>query len=77
MAKCRHKRKRQIMATADYVEFTPDQEPFTPGVIECSGVSTITVQHLIASYCPKCGVVTSIDADGECTATPCQTGGAS
>lgn len=52
------------MAVASYVEFHPDQEPFTPGVIEPCGVETITAATLIMHWCPKCKEAQSIEADG-------------
>jgi hypothetical protein len=67
--KCGH--KRLIMATADYVIFEPDQEPFEFGKIECSGVSQITVPHMIVNYCPECKRIVSCDCDGECQTSTC------
>jgi len=65
MAKtCRH-RKGVILASANYVEFTPDQEPFTAGVIEPCGIDSIRVETLNIHYCPKCKVIQDVEVDGE------------
>ncbi len=59
--KCRH-RKGIILATAGNVEFTPDQEPFTTGVIESCGIETIMISAMNIHYCPKCnGPMNSIE----------------
>ena len=64
--KCRH-RKRVLLASANYVEFTPDQEPFTSGTIESSGIETIQLDAVNIHYCPKCNVVQDIEFDGHFT----------
>ena len=60
--KCRH-RKGVITAIAHYVDFTPDQEPFTAGVIESCGLETITAEAIVICWCPKCRVAKYIDVD--------------
>ena len=64
--KCRH-RNRVILAFANYVEFTPDQEPYNAGVVESCGLESIRVESISIHYCPKCNVVQSIEMDGEIT----------
>jgi hypothetical protein len=64
MAKCKH-RKRVLLATASDVEFTPDQEPYTDGVIEHSGYARIIVESINMHWCPKCECVQDIEIDGE------------
>jgi len=68
MSKCRH--KKLIMAVADYVQFIPDDEPFTSGVVEHCGLDEIEVSEIIMCYCPKCNIVVSLDASGAITTTP-------
>lgn len=66
MAKiCRH-RKGIILATAGYVEFRPDQEPFTSGVIESCGIETIVIPAINIHYCPKCNAVKTDDITIDC-----------
>ena len=64
MAKCRH-RKGLILACANYVVFTPDQEPFISGVIEKCGIESIRVESLNIHYCPKCKAIQDVEQDGE------------
>lgn len=64
--KCRH-RKGVILACANYVEFIPDQEPFKAGVIEPSGLESITAESLFIHYCPKCKEIQDVGSDGEVT----------
>ena len=59
--KCRH-RKRIALLTADYIEFTPDEEPFTSGVIEDSGITYVEC-NLNMLFCPRCKRVLRIDPD--------------
>lgn len=63
--KCRHK-KGIILATAEYVEFKPDQEPITDGVIESSGISSIEIPAMNIHYCPKCNTVDLDDISIDC-----------
>src|SRR4030042_2275970 len=58
---CRH--KRIICASAGMVDFTPDQEPFESGIIECAGVSKITVGNIYIYYCPTCNKIRDIEVD--------------
>jgi len=58
MSKCKH--KRLVLATANLVEFEPDQEPFVSGKIECAGISRITVSGINIHYCPLCQMVHDI-----------------
>jgi hypothetical protein len=71
MKRCRH--KRLVMAMADEVDFHPDQEPFTSGVVECAGVSEIVVNMIVIRYCPICKRVVVIEAanDGQCDTQVC------
>ena len=62
MSKCRH-RKGIITAVAQYVEFTPDQEPFEAGVIEKCGIDTIEAEAIVIGWCPKCHKAKYIDVD--------------
>lgn len=62
MKKCRH-RKGIILATAGNVEFKPDQEPFTSGVIEPCGIETIMIRAINIHYCPKCNTVDADDIE--------------
>jgi hypothetical protein len=62
--KCRH-RKRIILASASMVEFIPDQEPFTEGVIESCGIEYIKAENLNIHYCPRCKQIQDIEIDGE------------
>ncbi len=52
--KCRH-RKGLILASANNVEFTPDQEPYESGKIESCGIGIITADVSI-HYCPICNI---------------------
>lgn len=63
--KCRH-RKRLILATAGDVEFIPDQEPFTDGVIESCGIGIIMIPAINIHYCPKCNTVSFDDISIDC-----------
>ena len=63
MAKCRH--RKVILACANYVVFTPDQEPFERDVIESSGIEEIIAESLYAHYCPICKVFQDIGNDGD------------
>lgn len=65
MKKCRH-RKGIILATAGNVDFTPDQEPFTEGVIESCGIETIMLPIINIYYCPKCNAVKLDDINIDC-----------
>ncbi len=58
---CRH--KRLILASADLVDFIPDQEPFESGTIECAGVNRISIGCINIHYCPKCNVVRDIEIE--------------
>ena len=62
--KCRH-RKGIILASAQMVEFIPDQEPFKEGTIESCGIEYIKAENLNIHYCPKCKEVQDIESDGE------------
>lgn len=63
--KCRHK-KGIILATAGYVEFIPDQEPFTAGVIESCRIEKIVISAMNIHYCPKCNTVDLDDISIDC-----------
>lgn len=60
--KCRHK-KGIILAFASYVEFVPDQEPFTAGVIESCGIESIIATSISIHWCPKCRVAQDIEVE--------------
>ena len=62
--KCRH-RKGIILAYANYVKFTPDQEPYTAGVVERCGFQSITGDSLYIHWCPKCKTIQDIGSDGD------------
>lgn len=62
MSKCRHK-KGLITAVAHFVEFTPDQEPYTSGVIESCGLDCITAEAVVIQWCPICRAAKWIDVD--------------
>lgn len=61
MSKCRH--KKTILASANLVDFRPDQEPFESGKIECAGVSEIRIGSIWIHYCPKCDTVIDIELE--------------
>lgn len=63
--KCRH-RKGIILATASYVEFTPDQEPYEAGIIESCGIETIQIPAINIYYCPRCNRVDFDDISIDC-----------
>lgn len=54
------------MASASGVEFTPDQEPFTNGVVESCGIETIVIPAMNIHYCPKCNTVNMDDISIDC-----------
>ena len=64
MAKCQHK-TGIILANASYVEFWPDQEPFTDGVVQASGFDLIQLESINIQWCPRCEEVVSIESTGE------------
>ena len=59
--KCRHKTKI-LLAYANGVEFVPDDEPFTNGVTEKSGIGSIYVD-LTMHYCVRCNQVKDVSAE--------------
>lgn len=63
--KCRH-RKGIILATAGNVEFIPDQEPFTDGVVESCGIKIIMLPAMNIHYCPRCNKVDFEDISIDC-----------
>ena len=62
--KCRHK-KGIILASACSVEFFPDQEPFTAGVVERCGIESIVADAINIHWCPKCKVAQDVESDGD------------
>ena len=64
MGKCRHK-KGLILASANYIEFTPDQEPFEAGILEDCGMDTVDIDSISINihYCPKCQQVKDIEVE--------------
>lgn len=44
-----------ILASANYVEFIPDQEPYKAGIIESCGIESI-MANVNIQYCPKCKI---------------------
>ena len=62
--KCRH-RKKVVLASANYVIFTPDQEPYKEGVIESCEEDDIVVESIFIHYCEICQKVQDIGIDGD------------
>lgn len=58
---CRH--KRTILASANFVAFIPDQEPFEADKIECASVSEINVGCINIHYCPVCKTIRDIEVE--------------
>jgi len=52
-----------ILATADFVDFVPDQEPFEAGKIECAGICKISVDCINIHYCPICKKIRDIEIE--------------
>ena len=65
MSKCKH-RNGVILASAYWTCFEPDQEPFTPDIIECAGVSEIMIEGINIAYCPRCNCVKWIEVVQGC-----------
>ena len=63
MPKCRH-RKKTILMVANFIEFSPDDEPYESGKIESCGLDSITVTSLTLRYCPICEEIKYFDYDG-------------
>ncbi len=62
--KCRH-RKKMVLATAHYVKFTPDQEPYREGVIESCEDEEIMVDSIFIHWCERCQKVRDIGVDSD------------
>lgn len=58
---CRH--RKLIAAFAYHVGFTPDQEPYVPGVEESCGIEEISVGSFLINYCPICEVIKTCEPD--------------
>jgi len=70
MKQCRH--RKLILIHAHDIYFTPDQEPYMSGKIECSGIAEVYADNLIAYFCPKCNVIVKFNTgDTDIRVTKC------